>query len=331
MKVLVAYSGGKDSQAALIWSVKQYGLKNVEAVFCDTGWENDVTYKHIIETTQAMGVKLVTLKSSKYNGMVDLALKKQRFPSTRARFCTEELKTKPFIDYVLDHKEHLLIIQGIRANESASRSLMNAQCEYFKYYFQPYKSNELTIERTKALRAAGRKLTHHQKKTYDKAVQDLAAGKQGKKYHTYRKKEVKEFVKLYSQDILRPVFDWTGQQVIDYIILNGQKPNPLYYKGAKRVGCYPCIMSGHNEVLEIVTRDPKRMDYIADMEKEVESSFFGVDYIPRWARSGVCKNTGKRYPKATDVKKYLRDKNASGDIFDPDPVLSCSSYYHLCE
>ena len=33
MKILVAYSGGKDSQASLIWSVKKYGAKNIEAVF----------------------------------------------------------------------------------------------------------------------------------------------------------------------------------------------------------------------------------------------------------------------------------------------------------
>lgn len=40
MKIIVSFSGGKDSQACLIQAVNQYGADNVEAVFCDTGWEH---------------------------------------------------------------------------------------------------------------------------------------------------------------------------------------------------------------------------------------------------------------------------------------------------
>lgn len=58
MKVVVAFSGGKDSQASLIWVVKEMGvpLNKIEAVFCDTGWENPVTYKHITDVCGQMGV-----------------------------------------------------------------------------------------------------------------------------------------------------------------------------------------------------------------------------------------------------------------------------------
>ena len=37
MKVVVSFSGGKDSQACLIEAAKKYGVSNIEAVFCDTG------------------------------------------------------------------------------------------------------------------------------------------------------------------------------------------------------------------------------------------------------------------------------------------------------
>ena len=37
MKVLVSYSGGKDSQACLIKPAEKYGAENITAVFCDTG------------------------------------------------------------------------------------------------------------------------------------------------------------------------------------------------------------------------------------------------------------------------------------------------------
>lgn len=293
MKVLVAYSGGKDSQACLLWAVKQYGVKNIEAVFCDTGWEHPATYKHIIDTTTQLGVKLVTVKSKKYDGMIDLAEKKKRFPSSQARFCTSELKSIPFIDYVLEQTDHLLVIQGIRALESHTRSQMQKQCRYFKYYFEPYNDKGKT--------------------------------------HTYRKKDIQEWVKLYADDILRPVFDWTGQQVIDYIIENGQEPNPLYKQGFKRVGCFPCIMSGHKEVHEIIKRYPERFDEIIEHEKRIGSSFFKIDFVPDYAQKGVCKRTNKSFTTGEDVRAYLEAKNSSLNLFADDSPISCSSYYNLCE
>ncbi len=125
MKILVAYSGGKDSQAALIWTVKESGFKkeNIKAVFCDTGWEHPQTYKHIQNTTKQLGIELITLKSTKYNDFINLVKSKGRFPSAKARFCTEELKTKPMIDYILDQvNDHIIVIQGIRYDESIARS-----------------------------------------------------------------------------------------------------------------------------------------------------------------------------------------------------------------
>lgn len=116
MKILVSFSGGKDSQACLIQAFKQYGGGNLTAVFCDTGWEHPDTYKHVNDVCLQMGVRLITLKS-KYD-FVSLAAHKKRFPSTNARFCTSELKMKPMIDYVLSLKESCIIIQGIRAGES---------------------------------------------------------------------------------------------------------------------------------------------------------------------------------------------------------------------
>ena len=138
MKVIVTFSGGKDSLAALLWTRKHI-TKNFTTVFCDTGWEHPLTYEYINRIADKLHLDLVTLKSKKYDGMVDLARHKKRWPSTRARFCTQELKTKPCIDFVLDEvHDNMLMIQGIRAAESASRAKMQAQCTFFKYYFEPY-------------------------------------------------------------------------------------------------------------------------------------------------------------------------------------------------
>jgi 3'-phosphoadenosine 5'-phosphosulfate sulfotransferase (PAPS reductase)/FAD synthetase len=289
---LVFFSGGKDSQACLIHSAKLYGVENCEAVFCDTGWEHPYTYEHIKSVTGQMGVKLVVIKSSKYEGMIGLAKKKKRFPSTNARFCTEELKSKPSIDYVLAQNEHLIIIEGIRKQESFSRSKMEPACTYFKWYFEP-----------------------------------MANGKT----HTYRKKDIVKWCAEYNADKIRPVFDWSGQEVIDYIKANDQQPNPLYSMGFQRVGCFPCIMIRHKDILTISKNFPEQWELLKRSEIELKSTFFPPDYIPKWAQSASSKN-GIKLCTAEDVEKYLTSKNATGDLFSGDDEgISCMSYYGLCE
>jgi hypothetical protein len=78
--------------------------------------------------------------------------KKKRFPSTKARFCTEELKVKPMIDFILDRKADCLIIQGVRKDESEARSAMKEQCTFFKYYFTPYRTNTMIVNRLSAVK-----------------------------------------------------------------------------------------------------------------------------------------------------------------------------------
>lgn len=290
MKILVQFSGGKDSLAALIWARENIS-KNITAVFCDTGWEAPETYTYIKEITQKLEVELITIRSKKYVDFLDMARKKKRFPSTKARFCTTELKVRPMIDFILDEvKGHFLAVQGIRKDESLSRSKMDESCTYFKYYKVPY--------------------------GYDK---------NGKpKYHTYRKKEVFQFIKTFANDILRPVFYWSAEETVNYILEHDLKLNPLYLQGNKRVGCWPCIMCIQPEIKALIKHDNKRIELIANFEKETGSSFFPPDKIPKWA----CAN--KKYPTIQDVVKYINAKNATLDMFDTGNN-SCASYYNICE
>lgn len=290
MKVIVTYSGGKDSQASLLWTLNNL-TRTPLVVFCDTGWEHPLTYKHVEETTTALGLELITLRSKKYTGLADMAVNKKRWPSSGRRFCTIELKTMPMVDFILDEvKDDFIIVQGIRASESASRAKMASQCNYFKYYIDPYRLN-----------------------------------KNGKPtYHTYRRREVLAYCKQYATEVLRPAFDWSAQQVIDYILDNGQQPNQLYKMGYKRVGCYPCIMSVQNDILNIIRQDPARFEYIGRLEKQIGSSFFGPDKIPARAYKGDC-------PLIEDVVRYVSWLNATGSLFDDDTATSCMSFYGLCE
>lgn len=349
MKILVLFSGGKDSLASLIYAVKKYGAKNITAVFCDTGWEHEITYKHIKEVCEKIGVELVVLKSSKYKNFVDLAKKKKRFPSTKARFCTEELKTKPMIDYVLSLKEHLLIIQGIRKDESQSRSKMEKQCTYFKYYYEPYKITgryDKLIKQAEEFIESGEKIIPdklsvalHKISPNDFFESQINKAKELnqlpenriKHYHTYRKKEILEWRQKYNDDIDRPVFDWTAQQTIDYIISNGFTPNPLYYKGFARVGCMPCIMCRLQEIKSMKEFLPDAVARLKKAEKKVNSSLFPPDYIPKRFCSGKDKN-GKKFPTADDVLNYVGRNDAQQDLFREENVEHrCMSFYGICE
>jgi len=299
MKILVAFSGGKDSQAALIWSIKTFGLDQVEAVFCDTGWEHHLTYQHIDYVVKLTGVKLTVIRSKRYTDFVDLSVKKKRFPSTKARFCTQELKTKPMIDYILEHNQDLLIIQGIRRAESNDRSKMIHQCNYFKYYYTPYKTDK-----------EGNKL-----------------------FMSYRKKDVFKWKKEFSDEILRPCFEWSAIQTIEYIINNGQDPNPLYKMGMSRVGCMPCIMCRHSEIKNIALNTPEIIENIKEAEKLIGRTFFPPNYIPERYMKNRDAKTGKKIPFIQDVVDYVSDDINQIDMLPvlPGDSNRCMSIYNLCE
>ena len=289
VKILVQFSGGKDSQACLIKAVKEYGAKHIRACFCDTGWEHPVTYEHIHNVCEQLGVELVTLKSKKYKDFVDMSIKKSRFPSSQRRFCTSELKVSPMVDYILSQDESFIIIQGIRASESKARAGYDVECSYFKEYFN-----------------------------------DEVRG-------LYHKRSVLEWCKTHDASVLRPIFHWSAQEVIDYILANGQRPNPLYERGFARVGCFPCIMCRHREI-QLISKDKWAAQRLIEAERRMKdetekgSSFFSPGYIP----ARFCSN--KQYPTVQEVFKYVNRDDAQLDMFEPEGGYSCMSLYHgLCE
>jgi 3'-phosphoadenosine 5'-phosphosulfate sulfotransferase (PAPS reductase)/FAD synthetase len=131
-------------------------------VFADTGHEHPATYEYVQYLQEKIGIPIKWIRADfsdriaakrKYvaekwpekgvrqsvienalsvlyptgNPFLDLCLWKGRFPSTRVRFCTEELKRNPIIEQVfmplMDSDETGLILswQGVRADESPAR------------------------------------------------------------------------------------------------------------------------------------------------------------------------------------------------------------------
>lgn len=152
---IVSISGGKDSTATLLVALA-LEVPNLQAVFADTGHEHAQTYEYVHYLAEATGVPIRWVKAefsqqiarkraiveTKWrehgvqesivqaalevlhptgNPFLDLCLWKGRFPSTKVRFCTEELKRNPIIEQVfiplMNGEDMLLSWQGVRRDD----------------------------------------------------------------------------------------------------------------------------------------------------------------------------------------------------------------------
>lgn len=156
---IISFSGGKDSTAlyllALKWKIP------FRPVFADTGHEHEWTLdfikklpavsggpeieivkadfadrfkkrrEWIAEKWPAQGIpvsrveRVLELLKPTGNPFLDLCMLKGRFPSTKARFCTEELKTMPMtlkIMFPALKNGNVVSWQGVRAQESKHRA-----------------------------------------------------------------------------------------------------------------------------------------------------------------------------------------------------------------
>lgn len=160
---VVSVSGGKDSTATYLLAIER-GLP-FRAVFADTGHEHEWTYEYVrrlpeitggpkiqwvkadfsrqIERKRAYVAEVwpgegieqslvdraVSLLHPTGNPFLDLCLWKTRFPSSKRRFCTDELKIVPMFQAVqrpLLEAGHIFVSwQGVRAEESLARSTLS--------------------------------------------------------------------------------------------------------------------------------------------------------------------------------------------------------------
>jgi len=109
---VLSLSGGKDSSALAIYMRDR--VPNMEYVFCDTGEELPETYDYLDKLEAHLGKPIAKLKNIK--GFDELLKAKGGFlPSPQVRWCTEQLKIRPFERFVGENT--VINYVGIRADE----------------------------------------------------------------------------------------------------------------------------------------------------------------------------------------------------------------------
>lgn len=128
--------------------------------------------------------------------------------------------------------------------------------------------------------------------------------------------------------IWRPIQAWTEADVWDMHRRHGLAPNPLYAMGARRVGCWPCVNCGKEELRLFDSITPLEVDRIAEWERIV----------------GLCSKRGRATffaPKtkgepisireAVEWAKTTRGGRQYGMFFDSQRGGGCTSDLALCE
>jgi len=71
----------------------------------------------------------------------------------------------------------------------------------------------------------------------------------------------------------RPILNLKESEVIQIHKRHKIQPNPLYLRGMRRVGCYPCIHSTKQEIRLLAEQEPERVEYLIDLESRVNKHF----------------------------------------------------------
>jgi len=112
---VLGLSGGKDSAALAIYLHDHGKAPGIEYFFCDTGAELPEVYDFLDRLEDYLAKEIVRLNSGR--DFIHHLKKHGNFlPSPRQRWCTREMKIKPFEDFIGDDSAVSYI--GIRADEN---------------------------------------------------------------------------------------------------------------------------------------------------------------------------------------------------------------------
>ena len=231
---VLGMSGGKDSTACALYLQEQ----NIpfRAVFFDTGWEHDATYGYLDSLERRLGIEIEW---------------RRNLPQLDASQEKAAQKVEAALALASSHW-------------GDSQSAMVRWCVK-KAMFPSRRLRWCTQEMKYRLARAEMQAEHR-------------AGRLPVNVVGVRAEESAARARLPERGldggldamVWRPLLHWTQGQVVAIHQRHGLAPNPLYLrdKGARRVGCWPCIQCGKAE-LRLLARDEKRVAALELLEAVV--------------------------------------------------------------
>jgi 3'-phosphoadenosine 5'-phosphosulfate sulfotransferase (PAPS reductase)/FAD synthetase len=357
---VVSVSGGKDSAATLSLAINRVGVKNVQAIFCDTGNEHQAVYEYLDYLENHFSVVITRLKAD----FSEQIANKRRFIANDQRSSRKykkvfkvdqqgnpvwirakdgSIRLFPVIDKetgLVTGKEPRQVIgwdsgKKTRWTNKAKRRALAVLVPTGNPYLDlclwkgrfPSRKAPFCTEELKRNMAVG-----YQLDLID-AGYGVVSWQGVRRDESFARRNAKLFERLAPRMwVFRPLVNWTAAQVFDYCAQQGVKPNPLYLQGMGRVGCMPCVNVSKSELKEIASRFPDEIERIDQWEKLVAqaSKRQAATFIPA---PGIKNHEAKDNGIFSVVQwaKTTRGGRQFDLLADLSDANACSSAYGLCE
>jgi phosphoadenosine phosphosulfate reductase len=151
------------------------------------------------------------------------------------------------------------------------------QKHYPEIYIQPYEKSKDGQEITMWYLLSHRALPPTRRMRYCCDVLKERTGEEGDTvYIGVRGTESKDRKKLGAvtfykgKNMIRPIFNWTDEEIWSYIIKNNLQYNPLYDQGWNRIGCIGCPLNSKSQKRELASYPKYKENYLRAFEKMLE-------------------------------------------------------------
>lgn len=214
--LIIAYSGGKDSDALINLALRCLKPDEFEVMNSHTTVDAPETVYHIREVLRSLeehGVKTSIHKpiyKGKSTSMWKLIVDKATPPTRLFRYCCAVLKEAS--------TPNRLVCTGVRKSESVKRKNRGS-----------FEVSGKTAKDALRFSVDHAEEVFKESKTIDDENWDCNLIKNAKKK---------------SDVIVNPIIEWTDGEVWDYLRDIKCKTNPLYQRGYERVGCIGCPLAG---------------------------------------------------------------------------------------
>ena len=257
---IVSTSGGKDSTVVnAICNIATEG--NYRSICCDTDNENPATYEYINNLHENIGGSAQPVEMYKLT-FDDLQFEKRR-QKIRERW------SKP---YTIRQGKYAGEVIPTMSQEQIDLAVSLTKPTGNKFFDMCILHGSMPT-RTARFCTTDLKIDIAQKMVYDIALSECDGEVVNWSGVRGEESEKRSHYNWLSEDprgdgflfTFLPIHKWKVQDVFALHKYLGIDPNPLYLKGAERVGCWPCIMSNKSEIRQWA-QDPDEVNRLAYME-----------------------------------------------------------------